>query len=635
MSRDSTPVGSSGDSVPMKGRLLGGRYRIESEIGRGGMATVYRALDLSLEREVAVKVLHPKLATDSEIVARFRAEAQAAARLSHPSIVQIFDTGAEDGLYFIVMEYLPEPDLKTIIRNYAPLPADKVTEVAVQACEALGYAHQHGIIHRDVKPHNILFTADGRAKLVDFGIAAAVGMRTQEGVLVGSAHYISPEEVRGNAPTPQSDLYSLGVVMYECLTGRTPYQGETAEAVIARRLAGPPPAPRSLNPHIPPAAEHVVMKAMARDLNQRYQSAGEMLADLRRLASGAPITPPLDTEATRTLVLPRRPEAVTTAPVREAPPGPRQPPAPTPRKQEGIGWAWGVGGFLAGVIALVALAYLFHYLFYPGAQRASFVTVPGLTGLSQEQARQMLEEAGLSLGKVREDPHSNELPGTVISQDPEASARVPAGTSVDVIVAGGEKREKVVEVIRVVGLSLEDAEANLRRVHLKVGQVTEVYDDNVPAGEVVGQDIPPGTEVAEWQAIGLTVSKGPKPPSIEPTKIPDEESEEQPAEEDVSPEFSVTQVGADPADPTVRQFRVSLLAQGKRPRQHFKIYLRDERNPRSVLVERWLDPGERIEQIVETHGSATFELYRGDQLIDESPFPLTVSEGRGKEATGR
>ena len=195
----------------MKGRLLAGRYQIEEELGRGGMAVVYRAFDRSLERHVAVKVLHRQLGGDEAIVARFRAEAQAAARLSHPSIAQIYDTGADEGDYFIVMEYLPEPDLKSIIRNYAPLPPHKVAEVAIQACEALGYAHQHGIVHRDVKPHNILFTTDGRAKLVDFGIAAAAGQRINDGVLIGSAHYLSPEEVRGNAPTPQSDIYSLAL----------------------------------------------------------------------------------------------------------------------------------------------------------------------------------------------------------------------------------------------------------------------------------------------------------------------------------------------------------------------------------------------------------------------------------------
>ncbi len=612
----------------MKGRLLAGRYQIEEELGRGGMAVVYRAFDRSLERQVAVKVLHRDLAGDEEFVARFRAEAQAAARLSHASIAQIYDTGTDDGDYFIVMEYLPEPDLKTVIRNYAPLPAHKVAEVAVQACEALGYAHQHGIIHRDVKPHNILFTAEGRAKLVDFGIAAAVDERHRDGALVGSAHYLSPEEVRGNAPTPQSDIYSLGVVMYECLTGRTPFQGETAEAVIAKRLAGPPPAPRSLNPNIPPAAEHVVMKAMARDANQRYQSAGEMLADLRRLATGAPVEPPPDSEATRTLVLPRRPEAVTPAPVREAPPGPRRPAPVAPPRKQGIGWAWGAGGFLVGVLALVALVFLFQYLFYPGAQHASYVVVPGVTGLSQEQARQMLEEAGLSVGKVREDTQSQETPGTVVVQSPAASERVTEGTRIDLVVAArDESKEKVVEVIRVVGLPLEDAEANLRRVDLQLGEVTEVYDESVRKGTVVAQDVPPGTQVAQGQAVGLTVSKGPKPPEVEGGETTGPGGEKTPGDDAVAPASEVTEVPGFSDDPTVRQFKVSLIAQGTQEGQHIQVFLRDDRNVRGVVLERYMDPGERVEQTVQTRGSATFEVFRNGELVDRAPFPLSSTSG--------
>ena len=609
----------------MKGRLLAGRYQVEEELGRGGMATVYRAFDRSLERQVAVKVLHPELAGDEEFVARFRTEAQSAARLSHAGIAQIYDTGTDDGDYFIVMEYLPEPDLKAIIRNYAPLPVHKVAEVALQACEALGYAHQHGIIHRDVKPHNILFTADGRAKLVDFGIAAAVDESRREGALVGSAHYLSPEEVRGNAPTPQSDLYSLGVVMYECLTGRTPFQGETAEAVIAKRLAGPPPAPRTLNPNIPPAAEHVVMKAMARDANQRYQSAGEMLADLRRLAAGAPVEAPPDSEATRTLVLPRQPDAVTPGPVREAPPGPRRPaPAPPPKK-EGLGWAWGAAGFLIGVIALVGLVFLFQYLFYPGAQRAAKVNVPGVTGLSQEQARQMLEEAGLSVGKVREDPDAESTPGTVVSQNPPASERVVEGTKVDLVVAArDESRDKVVQVIRVIGLPLEEAEANLRRVKLKLGQVTEVYDAAAPAGQVVDQDVPPDTEVAEYQAIGLTVSKGPEPTGDdgEPSANGDDK---EPGDEDavVDPVVNISENAGLSDDPTVRQFEIRVIAQGSKEGQDIQVFLQDDQSPRNLVMQVPLDPGQSDDKTVTTHGSATFEIWCDGRLVNRAAYPLS------------
>lgn len=607
----------------MKGTLIAGRYRIDEEIGRGGMATVYRAFDRSLERPVAVKVLRPELAANEEIVARFRAEAQAAARLSHPSIVQIYDTGDDDGLYFLVMEYLPEPDLKSVIRDYAPLPAHKVAEVAMQACEALGYAHQHGLIHRDVKPHNILFSADGRAKLADFGIAAAIGEGPKGAVLLGSAHYLSPEEVHGNAPTPQSDLYSLGVVMYECLTGRTPFQGETAEAVTSKRLGGPPPVPRSLNPNIPPAAERVVLHAMARDANQRYQSAGEMLADLRRLAAGAPVREPLvpTSEATQTIVLSRPPEPVSSTPLREVAPGPRQPPL-AQKPEGGTNWVWGVGGFLAGVVALVALVLLFKYLFY-GGQGAAYVLVPGVTGLSREQARLSLVEAGLTLGRVREEETGDAPVGTVAEQRPEAGARVLKGSDVDLVIAAAKSPEqKVVKVIQVVGLPLADAEANLRAIGLQVGKVEEVFDGQAQAGDVVKQSIQAGTEVAEGQSVDLSVSKGPEPPAVEndegtgePTgrPLPDEGEEE---EEMNDPLVEVEEdPNHAPDDPTKRKFTIRVWVQGKRPGQAIEIVVRDERQTRNVVYQGVHDPMDVIRKSVTTTGPPTIEVYRDGTLV--------------------
>ncbi len=607
----------------MKGTLIAGRYRIDEEIGRGGMATVFRAFDRSLERPVAVKVLRPELAADEEIVARFRAEAQAAARLSHPNIVQIYDTGEDAGLHFLVMEYLPEPDLKTVIRDYAPLPAHKVAEVAMQACEALGYAHQHGLIHRDVKPHNILFSADGRAKLADFGIAAAIGERSKGASLLGSAHYVSPEEVHGNAPTPQSDLYSLGVVMYECLTGRTPFQGETAEAVISKRVGGPPPAPRSFNPNLPPAAEHVVLHAMARDANQRYQSAGEMLADLRRLAAGAPVREPRapTSEATQTLVLAQPPEAVSSAPLREVAPGPRQPPV-AQKPEGGTNWVWGVGGFLAGVIALVALVLLFKYLFY-GGQGAAYVLVPGVTGLSREQARLSLEEAGLTLGRVREEEIEDAPPGTVARQHPEAGARVLKGSDVELVIAAARLPErKVVKVIQVVGLLLADAEANLRAIGLQVGEVEEVFDDEASASKVVKQSIQAGTEVAEGQSVDLWVSRGPEPPAVESDERPDERTERPPVDEGEEEEEMndpLVEVREDPshapADPTKRKFTVGVWVQGKRPGQAIEIVVRDERQTRDVVYQGVHDPMDVIRKTVTTTGPPTIEVYRDGTLV--------------------
>lgn len=320
--------------------------------------------------------------------------------------------------------------------------------------------------------------------------------------------------------------------------------------------------------------------------------------------------------------------------MREAPRGPRAPAAPSPPRKEGAGWAWGIGGLLVGILVLVVLVYLFRYLFYPGVQQASFVSVPGVTGLSEEQARQVLEDAKLAVGRVREDPESTQPAGTVVSQEPEMGEHVPEGTEIKLVVArADETKTKVVEVIRVVGLSLEDAEANLRRVRLKLGTVDEVYDENAPKGEVVAQSVPPGTQVAEWEGIGLTVSKGPKPPEVEGTE-PGAGDEKAGPGEDQAPDFEATEVPGASDDPTVRQFRVSLMAQGSQQGQHIQIFMRDDRNPHSLVIEGWLDPGDPLEKTVTTHGSVTFEIYRDGQMVDQAPFPQSTPSGPGGEGKG-
>ncbi len=608
----------------MVGSLLAGRYRLDEEIGQGGMATVYRAFDRSLERSVAVKVLHDDLARDEATVGRFRAEAQAAARLSHPSIVQIFDTGEDSGHYFIVMEYLPELDLKGIIRNYAPLPANKVAEVAMAACEGLGYAHQHGLIHRDVKPHNILFTADGRAKLTDFGIAAAIGDRSTEVALLGSAHYISPEEVHGNAPSPQSDLYSLGVVMYECLTGRTPFQGETAEAVLAKRLASPPPAPRSLNPNIPPAAEHVVVRAMARDPAQRYQSAGEMLADLRRLAAGAPIvagTPPSSADATQTMVLTRPSETVSTPIMREAPPGPRQPPLPARRDEGAPGWVWGAGGVLLGLVALVGVVILLKFVFYPGAQAPALVQVPGVTGMSRDRAKQALVDAQLALGTVTEKPTKNQPAGTVIEQEPPMAELVPKGTKVDVVVAAPDSGEQeVVPVPDVVGLQADKARTNLQMLDLQV--TLEEVSDNAPLGQVLKQSIQAGIRVAKGQTVTLTVSKGPEAQPTEPTEptVPEKAGGVTEAGVDAEPKVDIEEdTGYAAEHPGQRKFDVTVLVRGRKPGQMIEIMMSDENGKDTVVHSGRHDPGKVVEESVYSVGEPTIEVHWEGNMIERYP----------------
>ena len=272
----------------LRGALVAGRYRIEEVIGCGPMATVCRATDVSLGRDVAVKVLDARFGEDPDFVQRFRREAHSAAKLQHPNIVRVYDTGVDAGRCYVAMEYLPEPNLKSIITDFAPLPPDKVVEVGAEVCETLEYAHNNDIVHRDLKPENILFAEDGHAKVADFGVtgAADADNLTQARTILGSVHYISPEQAQGNPVGPQSDMYSLGVVLYEASTGRLPFTGDSPRRIAESHVRDRPRSPRLLNPDLSPSLEYVITKALAKDVARRYRTAAEMLHDLRKLQSG-------------------------------------------------------------------------------------------------------------------------------------------------------------------------------------------------------------------------------------------------------------------------------------------------------------------------------------------------------------
>lgn len=265
------------------GQLLGNRYRILELIGEGGMALVYKAECVLLQRTVAVKILRPQYSSDKEFVTRFRREAQAAASLSHPNVVNIYDVGQDGGVHYIVMELIEGDNLKSLIRKEAPLPVNRALHIALQICEALRHAHDHNIIHRDIKPHNILLTADGRVKVTDFGIARAIsaGGFTQTGVVMGSVQYFSPEQAKGQPVGPQSDLYALGCVLYEMLTGEVPFTGESPIAIALKHIQEKPVSVKKLRPGLPPGAVRVIEKALAKDPEERYPSAWSMIIDLR------------------------------------------------------------------------------------------------------------------------------------------------------------------------------------------------------------------------------------------------------------------------------------------------------------------------------------------------------------------
>ena len=315
-------------------RLFDGRYQLQGRLGAGGMATVYLAEDTSLHRKVAIKVLAERYAEDEQFVERFRREAQSAAGLNHPNIVAIYDRGVAEGTYYIAMEYLDGPTLKDVIDERGGLEPNRAIGFATQILAALRFAHNHGVVHRDIKPHNVVVSPDGRLKVTDFGIArAGASQMTEVGSIVGTAQYLSPEQARGEVVGPPSDLYSVGIVLYEMLTGRVPFEGDSAVAIAMKHLSEEPVPPSVYAPGTPPALEQVVLRALAKDAGDRYQTAEEMAADLDRARRGVALSPRTE-QMTRVLAPARTASQTRVQPPRDAtrvwdrelPPG-RQPPA--------------------------------------------------------------------------------------------------------------------------------------------------------------------------------------------------------------------------------------------------------------------------------------------------------------------
>ncbi len=612
----------------MEGSLLAGRYRIDERIGEGGVAVVYRGLDISLEREVAIKVLKPEYANDPEILERFRREAQAAAKLNHPNIVQIYDTGSDNGTYYIIMEYLPEPDFKHIIRKYGPLPLRKVLQVSIECCRALAYAHRLGIVHRDIKPHNVLFTDDGHAKLSDFGIAAAMGERglTDQGTVLGSAHYISPEQAQGRASGPQADLYSLGIVIYEALTGSLPFTGKTPAEIAAKHVQEKVPPLRLHNVNIGPSVEFVVGKALMRDLARRYRDANEMLMDLEKLADGMEldqtgVLTPSGEEATVRFEAPVEPGP---APLPEAPA--LTPPAesgPRPQPNQAAMWAAMVAAIVVGILALAGVVWLAKAAFYHGHAPKN-VQVPMLKGLAEAEAVQQLTEAGLSLGQVSYEETEASPAGIIIAQSPEGGATVRTETAVNITVSKGKQE---VTVIDVVGKDLDTAKALLAEAGLHPGRIEWNFSDQVAANRVISQAIAPNAKVEGGAAVDLVVSKGPEeeagpeqPPAGATGPTGDQSAQEQrPAD----PLVEITKDEAhQPANPKERRLLVRITAQGTEEGQAIKVILSDSMSPRLQVASPTLNPGDSVEIPVIINGNAKVEVHHQGKVVHSDTFML-------------
>jgi beta-lactam-binding protein with PASTA domain/tRNA A-37 threonylcarbamoyl transferase component Bud32 len=478
--------------------LVDNRYRIVKPLGAGGMAEVYLAHDDVLDRHVALKVMSERYAYDDEFVERFRREAQSAAALSHPNIVSIYDRGeSEDGTYYIAMECLPGGTLKDHILRRGALPARTAAAVALQIAEALRAAHQSGVVHRDIKPHNVLVTAAGDVKVGDFGIAraATTSTMTRTGSILGTAHYISPEQAMGEPVGPQSDLYSLGVVLYEMLTGALPYDAETPIGIAVKHVNGYLVPPNQLNPDVPEGINAITVRLLEKNLADRYADAGELIEDLERVLGG------LDPANAPTRVMDRLAPA-RKAQTHEMPAAPLEANGAKRRRRH-----WGPILFVLLLLALLAgLAYAFD----PSRTAPEVVTVPDLVGARSVEEARAIAGAELEVAEGNR-VEGREAVGTVVAQDPDAGETAEPGSRISVDVVGTQ----IVDLPDVEGETREKAVRILEGADFEVEEETEQSSEG-NEGYVTEQD-PRGGEGATAEAgstVTITVGAGPAPVSV-------------------------------------------------------------------------------------------------------------------------
>lgn len=474
---------TQGTSVPIVGQVLNDRYEVIEKIGEGGMATAYRGRDRVLGRVVAIKVMRPELASDAAFLSRFRREARAAAGVTHEHIAGVYDTGSDGPFHYIVMEYVEGESLKDRLRREGTLPLAEALRIAAETAEALEAAHAAGVIHRDIKPHNILLGRGGQVKVSDFGIARAASAAGQSDTttIVGSVQYISPEQARGDAVGPQGDLYSLGATLFEVLTGRTPFNGADKLATLHRHIYDRPPRVSELRPGIPAEVDSVVAHCLEKDLSRRFASARELLSYL-----GA---------------------------------------CPSTEEAGGAAWPWARGRQLAfalsgtgrwirrrglwlalGVV-LVAGVVVGFTLWSGERGRATMVRVPDLEGMRSARARDLAAERGLEYREVGSRPSENVDAGCVLSQVPTANVEAQPETVIKVVLSVGPGHVVVPEVTR---MSVTQAHRNLEAAGLTGGTVREAYDESVPKDYVASTLPAAGAQVVRDTAVDLVVSLGPE-----------------------------------------------------------------------------------------------------------------------------